>query len=82
MPPANLSDPALQKRLADADIKRTIQNGKGQMPAFGKLIPDDEIEAIIAYVRTLAATSRGGPRLSPPGQRASARSGDAIRPRR
>jgi mono/diheme cytochrome c family protein len=51
--PANLRDPALQKRLADAEIERTIRNGKGQMPAFGKLVPDDEIEAIIAYLRTL-----------------------------
>ena len=38
----------------DAEIKSRIRNGKtGQMPAFGPTFSDDQLNAIIAYIRGL-----------------------------
>jgi len=52
---ANLTDPALHARLRDADIDRQIREGSknGKMPAFGSALTDEQIEAVVAYVRTL-----------------------------
>lgn len=52
-PPRNLTDPELQTRLSDAAIKETIRYGKGQMPTFGALLADPDIDDLVAYVRTL-----------------------------
>jgi len=38
----------------DAEIKSRIRNGKpGQMPAFGPMFNDDQLDAIVAYIRGL-----------------------------
>jgi mono/diheme cytochrome c family protein len=38
----------------DAEIVSRIRNGKpGQMPAFGSTFNDDQLKAIIAYIRGL-----------------------------
>jgi mono/diheme cytochrome c family protein len=38
----------------DAEIIYRIKNGKtGQMPSFGSAFSDEQIQAIIAYIRTL-----------------------------
>jgi mono/diheme cytochrome c family protein len=40
--------------LTDAEIANRIRNGKtGQMPAFGSTFSDDDIKAIIRYIREL-----------------------------
>jgi mono/diheme cytochrome c family protein len=40
--------------LTDAEIVYRIKNGKsGQMPAFGTAFTDDQIKAIVAYIRNL-----------------------------
>ena len=40
--------------LTDAEIANRIRNGKpGQMPAFGSAFSDDDIKAIIRYIRDL-----------------------------
>ena len=40
--------------LTDAEITNRIKNGKpGQMPAFGSAFSDDDIKAIIRYIREL-----------------------------
>jgi len=40
--------------LTDAEIANRIKNGKpGQMPAFGSAFSDDDIKAIIKYIRDL-----------------------------
>jgi mono/diheme cytochrome c family protein len=40
----------------DAEIVSRIRNGKtGQMPAFGSTFNDDQLKAIIAYIRGLKA---------------------------
>jgi len=52
-PPRNLTDSALQDRLSDAMIKETIRYGKGQMPNFGALLRDEDLDDLVRYVRTL-----------------------------
>jgi len=40
--------------MTDGEIKSRIRNGKtGQMPAFGPTFNDDQLNAIIAYIRGL-----------------------------
>jgi mono/diheme cytochrome c family protein len=40
--------------LTDAEIASRIKNGKpGQMPAFGGTFSDDDIKAIVRYIRSL-----------------------------
>jgi mono/diheme cytochrome c family protein len=40
--------------MTDAEIVSRIRNGKtGQMPAFGSTFNDDQLKAIVSYVRGL-----------------------------
>lgn len=57
-PPRNLTDPELQTRLSDAMIKETIRYGKGQMPNFGGLLADSDLDALVRYVRTLRSDGK------------------------
>ncbi len=54
-PPANLTSPELQARLSDDLLRETIRYGKGQMPPFGMALSDQEVNDLVAYVRTLDA---------------------------
>jgi cytochrome c6 len=54
----DLTDPKKQASFTDAKAAETIkngvkQNGKTTMKAFGGKLSDDEIKALVAYVRTL-----------------------------
>ena len=49
----NLTDPEWQGRISDERIFNSIMNGKGKMPAFGKKLSEQEIDALVAYVRGL-----------------------------
>ena len=41
-------------RKSDARLEKIIKNGiKGEMPSFGKKFSDADVQAIIAYLRTL-----------------------------
>ena len=41
----------------DSEIVSRIRNGKpGQMPAFGSMFSDDQMKAIVAYIRGLKAS--------------------------
>lgn len=41
-------------RRSDAKIEKIIKNGiKGEMPAFGKKFSDEDVQALIAWLRTL-----------------------------
>jgi mono/diheme cytochrome c family protein len=51
---AHFDDPAFQKLLTDAQIKQTIHNGNGNMPAFGNTFNDAQISSLITYLRSLA----------------------------
>ncbi|MGA3086940.1 MAG: cytochrome c [Thermodesulfobacteriota bacterium] len=58
-PPAKLADPKLMGKLSDAQIMATIKRGGGafglspQMPSWGGLFKDKDLNALVAYVRTL-----------------------------
>jgi len=41
------------KRKSTASIARTIKNGKGDMPGFGKKLTASEVASIAAYIRSL-----------------------------
>jgi len=54
----DLTDPKAQASFTDAKATQSIkegvkENGKTTMKAFGGKLTDDEIKALVAYVRTL-----------------------------
>jgi mono/diheme cytochrome c family protein len=54
----DLTDPTVQSGFTDAKATQSIkdgvkENGKTTMKAFGGKLTDDEIKALVAYVRTL-----------------------------
>ena len=48
-PPPDLS----QTRLDDPQIVDIIRNGKGQMPPFGKMLPQEEVTDLLYYLKSL-----------------------------
>ena len=52
-PPRDLTNVEFQAQMSNEQLRHSIRVGKGQMPAFGGLMPDDEIADVIAFVRTL-----------------------------
>jgi mono/diheme cytochrome c family protein len=53
-PPRDLTNPEFQAQFTDEDLRRVIRVGKGQMPAFGGLMGDEDLANVIAFIRTLA----------------------------
>jgi mono/diheme cytochrome c family protein len=51
--PRDLGDPAWQASRSDADIARTIREGKLPMPAFNAVLTPDQIRAVVGKVRRL-----------------------------
>jgi mono/diheme cytochrome c family protein len=51
---ADLRSPAVQSK-SDAELIQSVSDGKGNMPAFKGNITDDEIHAVVTFVRTFAA---------------------------
>lgn len=49
---ADLRSPEVQKK-PDAELIQAVTNGKGNMPPFKGKITDQQISALIGYVRTL-----------------------------
>ena len=54
----NLTDPKVQATFTDAEAATAIkegikENGKTKMKAFGDKLSDEEIKALVAYVRAL-----------------------------
>jgi len=47
-----LSSPEVQK-MSDADLTALVTNGKGKMPAYKGKLSDDEIGAVVKYLKTL-----------------------------
>jgi mono/diheme cytochrome c family protein len=47
-----LSSPAIQAKT-DADIHKTLVEGKGKMPAVLKTAPAAQVDDVVAYLRTL-----------------------------
>ena len=50
----DLRSDAVQKQT-DVELTKVISGGKGKMPPYGKQLSTAEIEALIAFVRTLKA---------------------------
>jgi mono/diheme cytochrome c family protein len=55
--PADYTDKAKMAKFTDEDLKKTVKEGKKPMPAFGKKLSDEEIDGVIAYIRTFAKTT-------------------------
>lgn len=49
----NLTDSEWQGKVSDERIFNSIMNGKGNMPAYGKKLSEQEIDSLVAYVRGL-----------------------------
>jgi mono/diheme cytochrome c family protein len=49
---ADLRSADVQKK-SDSELAQTVAEGKGNMPAFKPSLSDDEIHAVVAYVRAL-----------------------------
>lgn len=58
VPPRDLTDPTFHAGITDEQILFTLRNGKGQMPAFAALLPDEEQRELLAFVRSLNAGNR------------------------
>lgn len=54
--PRNFHDTAYMKTRTDAQLSEIIHKGKGVMPAWGKVLTDQQIAAVLAHVRTFAGT--------------------------
>ena len=50
----DFTDPAWQKKESDAKLAAAIRNGKKPMPPYGEKLSNDEINALVAYVRSFA----------------------------
>jgi mono/diheme cytochrome c family protein len=49
----DLTDGAWQEDASDERLFNSIMNGKRKMPAFGKKLSEQEISALVSYVRGL-----------------------------
>ncbi len=51
----NFTDPKYQKSVKDKDLVAIIKNGKKgtSMPAFADKLTQDEIQALVSYIRSL-----------------------------
>lgn len=58
---ADLRSAQVQSK-SDAELIQTISDGKGNMPGFKGTITDEEIHAVLAHVRTLAAKGDSAPK--------------------
>jgi len=51
----DFTDQSWQRRQKDPELIEAIKMGKSpKMPAFGAKLKDDEIRAVVAYVRSFA----------------------------
>jgi mono/diheme cytochrome c family protein len=47
----DLTDASWQSDVSDERLFNSISNGKGKMPAFKKKLSEDQIDALVKYVR-------------------------------
>ena len=58
---ADLRSAAVQSK-SDAELTQSVSDGKGNMPGFKGNITDDEIHAVVTFVRTFAAKGDSAPK--------------------
>lgn len=66
-PPRDLTKADFHAKVSDQELLTVIRVGKGQMPAFGGLMAEDDLRAVISYIRTLAPHAPGAPPAASPG---------------
>ena len=71
-PPRDLTNVEFQLQMSNEQLRHSIRIGKGQMPAFGGLMADDEIADVIAFVRTLVPAGSLPPSVVAPAASATA----------
>lgn len=49
----DLTDSKWQESVSDERIYNSIMNGRGKMPAFGKKVTEEQVDALASYVRSL-----------------------------
>jgi cbb3-type cytochrome c oxidase subunit III len=56
----DFTDPKVQASLTDKEIKDAIKNGKEgtAMPAFGDKLDDEQIHALLVYIRSLNSSKK------------------------
>lgn len=50
--PRNFTDPSFHASRTDAELREAIVNGKGPMPAFGKLLDEAQLAGLVAHIRS------------------------------
>ena len=54
MKPMDHTNPLIMNEISNLEMVRSIENGKGNyMPAWKGIISDDEVEALVSYIRLL-----------------------------
>lgn len=48
-----VKDYTKDQAFSDAEAAKVIKDGKGKMKGFGGKLSDDDVKALVAYVRTL-----------------------------
>jgi cytochrome c oxidase cbb3-type subunit 3 len=74
----NLSDPAWQGAVTDAQIAASIKNGKGAMPAFP--LPDGTIANLVKLVRMMNAARAGAHPSAAPSSSAAPGASAKLKP--
>jgi cytochrome c553 len=79
-PPRDLTNVEFQVQMSNEQLRHSIRVGRGQMPAFGGLMSDDEIADVIAFVRTLVPPGSLPPSVvaEPPAGAAAGAGGQAA----
>ena len=49
----DLTSSQWQESVSDEQIYNSIMNGRGKMPAFGKKLTEEQVDALVVYVRGL-----------------------------
>jgi mono/diheme cytochrome c family protein len=53
----DLTSAPIQK-LPDAELRKTITEGKGKMPPYGGILGKDGVDAMVKYVRSLGSAAK------------------------
>jgi mono/diheme cytochrome c family protein len=53
-PPADFQDPEGIVKLRDDELVTIITDGRASMPAFGDVLSEEVIAALVAYIRVLS----------------------------
>lgn len=72
-PPRDLTRAEFHAQVTDEQLRQVIRTGKGQMPAFGGLMGDEDLSHVITFIRSL-------PPRQPPAATPMTPSGGAATP--